>query len=121
MNKRQITKYAIYIVAVLSATLINEYFIKYVRKHIDLQGYLLVLIDMLIVILIFAPAFALVSKYTKKLSKVYLKTSKKVSSSKNGTLLGFTIAFLILFVLFALLRHNINVITDVERVFSNKV
>ena len=113
MNNRKITKYAIYTVAVLSATLINEFIIKYVKKHVDQQGYILVLIDMLIVVLIFAPAFALVSNYTKKISKAYLKTSKKMSSN-NGILLGFIVAIIILFILFASLRHNISVIKDLK-------
>ena len=83
-----------------------------------MHGYLLVIVDMLIVILIFAPAFTFVSKYTKKLSKVYVKTSKKISNSKNGNLLGFAVALIILFILFAYLRHNINVIEDLKTIFS---
>ncbi|WP_025739549.1 hypothetical protein [Aquimarina pacifica] len=118
MNKRKFTQYAIYAVAVLCAALINEYIIRYVKKHIDQQGYLLVLIDMLIIVLIFAPAFALVGKYTKKLSKSYLKTSKKISNSSNGTLLGFTVAIIILFILYANLRHNINVLSDIKGILS---
>ncbi|MFC5044895.1 hypothetical protein ACFSTE_21455 [Aquimarina hainanensis] len=119
MNNRILTKYAIYTVAVLSATLINEYIIKYVKKHIDLQGYLLVLMDMLVVVLIFAPAFALVSEYTKKISKAYIKTSKKVSSNnRSGITLGFLAALIILFILFALLRHNIHVINDLKKIIS---
>lgn len=114
MNKRLLTKSAIYAIAVLSATLINGFVINYVKKHIHEQGYLLVLIDMAIVILIFAPAFALVSKYTKKISSVYLKTSKKITRTKNGNLLGFSVAIIILFILFAYLRHHINVITDLK-------
>ncbi len=115
MNNRKITKYAIYAVAVLCAALINEHIIKYVKKHIDQQGYLLVLIDMAIVVLIFAPAFALVTKYTKKLSQVYLKTSRKFSSSnKNGMFWGFAIAIFILFLLYAHLRHNLDVIEDLK-------
>lgn len=116
MNNKKLTQYAIYAVAVLCAALINQHIIKYVKKHIDQDGYLLVVIDMAIVVLIFAPAFALVNKYTKKLSQAYLKTSKKISSTnKNGTLLGFTIAIFILFILYASLRHNINVIDDLKK------
>ncbi|MDY8138044.1 hypothetical protein [Aquimarina sp. 2201CG5-10] len=114
MSNRRTTKYAIYAVAVLCAALINEYIIKYVKKHIDVQGYLLVLVDMLIIVLIFAPAFALVNTYTKKLSKAYIKTSKKFSSNKNGILIGFTVAIIILFILFAHLRHNLSVIRDLK-------
>lgn len=118
MNNRKTTKYAIYTVAVLSAALINEFILKYVKKHIDQQGYLLVLIDMLVIILIFAPAFALVTNYAKKISKVYLKTSKKLSSRNNGILLGFIVAVIILFILYANLRHNINVINDLKVLIS---
>ncbi|WP_282080737.1 hypothetical protein [Aquimarina algiphila] len=117
-NNRQSTKYAIYAVAVLSAALINGFILKYVKRHIDQQGYLLVLIDMLVVVLIFAPAFALVTSYAKKLSKVYLKTSKKLSNRNNGMLLGFIVAIIILFILYANLRHNINVINDLKALIS---
>lgn len=118
MSNRQSTKYAIYAVAVLSAALINEYILKYVKKHIDQQGYLLVLIDMLVIVLIFAPAFALVTNYAKKISKAYLKTSKKISSKNNGIFLGFIVAILILFILYANLRHNINVINDLKALIT---
>ena len=114
MFNRKLTKYAIYSIAVLSATLINQYIISYIKQYIHMHGYLLVIADMLVVILIFAPAFTLVSKYTKKMSAAYMKTSKKVSNNKNGTLLGLLIAIGILFVLFALLRHNIDVIADLK-------
>ena len=114
MNKRTLTKYCIYTVAILSATLINEFIVKYIKTFIHEKGYLLVLIDMLVVLLIFAPAFGLVSTYTKKISNVYIKTSKKVGTSNNGLWLGFLIAFGILFLLFAHLRHHIDIRTDLQ-------
>jgi len=121
MNTKKLTKYSIYAVAVLSAALINEQISKYVKQRIDQQGYILVLIDMLIIVLIFAPAFALVNKYTKKISKVYLKTSKKLSiHNKNGILLAFTIAIFILFLLYAHLRHHLDVIEDVKVIIPLK-
>ena len=79
-----------------------------------MHGYWLVLVDMIVVVLIFAPAFTLVSKYTKKMSAAYMKTSKKVSNNKNGTLFGLGVAIAVLFILFALLRHNIDVIADLK-------
>jgi len=86
MKIKKLTKYTIYAVAVLSAALINEQISKYVKQHIDQQGYILVLIDMGIIVLIFAPAFGLVNKYTKKISQVYLKTSRKKGlNPKNYT------------------------------------
>ncbi len=114
MNNRQLTKFAIYAIAVLCAALINEFVIKYVKNHIREQGYLLVIMDMLVIVLIFAPAFALVSKYTKKLSKTYIKTSKKVTNNKNGNLLGFLVAIIILFLLFAHVRYHLDVIQDLK-------
>ncbi len=118
MSKRHSTKYAIYIVAVLTAALINGFILNYVKKHINQQGYILVLIDMLVVILIFAPAFALVTNYAKKLSKVYIRTSRKLSSRKNGIFLGFVIATIILFILYAQLRHGLHVIDDLKALIS---
>ena len=118
VNKRTLTKYCIYTVAVLSATLINEFIVKYIKTLVHERGYLLVLIDMLIVLLIFAPAFGLVSTYTKKISNVYIKTSKKVGTSNNGLWLGFLVAFGILFVSFAYLRHHIDVIHDLQLVLN---
>ena len=115
MANRQFTKGAIYAVAVLSAALINEFIRNYVKKYIDVQGYVLVLIDMAILVLIFAPAFALVNKYTKKLSKAYLKTSKKLSTRNRGTLIGFLIAIVILFILFAKMRHGLDAIQDLKK------
>ena len=115
MNTRTFTKYAAYIVAVLSATLINQYILKFISKYIHVHGYLLVLVDMALIVLIFAPAFAVVSGLTKKASKVYIKTSKKVSSnSRSGVVFGFTIAFIILFILFAMSRHGMDVIRDIK-------
>ncbi|MBP2833655.1 hypothetical protein J8281_15775 [Aquimarina sp. U1-2] len=116
MNNRKRTQYAVFAVAALCAALINQYIIKYVKAHINQQGYVLVLLDMIIVVLIFAPAFALVTKYTKKLSQTYLKTSKRFSSKRsNGTFLGFIIAIFILFILYANIRHDINVIEDLTK------
>ncbi|MFD0862203.1 hypothetical protein ACFQ1M_08275 [Sungkyunkwania multivorans] len=119
MNRRTLSKYAIYSIAVLSAALINGLVIDYVRRHIDQKGYLLVLIDMLIVVLIFAPTFALVAKYTKKLSRVYIYSSNKLSSTKNGRFVGFAIALIALFVLYALLRHNIDVLDRLKTMISS--
>lgn len=112
------TKYAVFIVAALIAALINGLITKYVHQHIDQKGYMLVLIDMLAVVLIFAPIFAFVSKYTKKLSTVYLKTSKKVSGNKKSILLGFTVALILLFVLYATYRHNLHVLRDLKNLLS---
>ena len=114
MTRRQITNYAVFIIAALVAALINGLITKYVHQHIDQNGYTLVLIDMLAVILIFAPIFAIVSKYTKKLSTVYLRTSKRVSGNKKSILLGFTAALILLFILYAVYRHNLNVLQDLK-------
>ena len=113
MLKRKILKYSIYAIAILSATLINQLIVDYIKQNIHLHGYLLVLADMLVVLIIFTPAFTLVSKYTKKISAAYVKTSKKVNT-KNGNVFAVLIALALLFVFFAMLRHNINVINDLK-------
>lgn len=120
MLKRKFTKYGMYAIAVLTATLINQLIVSYIKKNIHLNGYLLVIVDMLVVLIIFTPAFSLVSKYTKKISAAYLKTSKKVTHSKNGRLMGILVALAILFAFFALLRHDINVIADIENLAFTK-
>ena len=118
MNRRQFNKYATYSIAVLTATLINQLVVEYIKSFIHEKGYLLVLIDMLVIILVFAPIFTLVSKYTKKISAGYVKTSKHLSKKGNNALVGFIIAFIILFVLFALKRHHLDVIAELRMRFG---
>jgi len=121
MKKRNFAKLSVYTIAILSATLINQYIIDLIEEHIEVKGYTLVFIDMLIVVCVFSPAFNIVSKYTKKISTAYFRTSKSLSSNYIGVLIGVAAALFFLFTLFALRRHNIDVIQDLGYlVVSNK-
>lgn len=113
MSLAKSTKYATIIISVLTASLINEYVVKLINSYYKDSTYASVLIGMAVTILIFVPMFGLVGKWISKASKSYLKASKKVAKkSSNGLIFGFLIAFVILFVLFAKIRHNIDVITN---------
>jgi len=120
MNKRKFTKYAVYTIAILSAYLINQLIIDFISKRVHEHGYFLVLVDMLIIVLIFAPAFSIVSKYTKKLSSLYIKTSNKLTGNFSGTIVWFLIAFGMLFIFFAITKYNIDVFNDFKR-WVNKI
>ncbi len=114
MKTSTLTKYASYAIAVLTATLLNQLILSYVKNHISQQGYWLVLIDMAVVVLIFAPAFAIVVHFSKKFSNAYLKTSKKVGrSSRKGVLWGILCAGIILFACYAYYRHGLNIVADI--------
>ena len=114
MKTSTLTKYASYAIAVLTATLLNQFILNYVKRHISQQGYWLVLIDMAVVVLVFAPAFAMVVHFTKKFSSAYIKTSKKAgSSSRKGVILGIIIGGIVLFSCYAYYRHGLNVLHDV--------
>jgi len=113
MSLTKSTKYAAIVISVLTASLINEYVVKSVNSYYKDVTYLSVLVGMAITVLIFVPMFGLVGKWIGKASKSYLKASKKVAKkSSNGLFFGFLIAFAILFVLFAKIRHNIDVLTN---------
>ena len=115
MKTTQLTKYATYAIAVLTATLLNQFILKFVKAKLPYHGYWLVLIDMASVVLIFAPAFAIVVYFTKKFSVAYLKTSKKVGkSNRKGILLGCWIAGLLLFFCYAYYRHGLNPWFDIK-------
>ena len=113
MKTSTLTKYASYAIAILTATLLNQFILQYVKKHISQQGYILVLIDMAVVVLVFAPVFGLIVHFSKKFSSAYIKTSKKVgSTSRKGTILGIIVAGIILFACYAYYRHGLNLVQD---------
>jgi len=119
MNKRVFIKFSIYAIAILSATLINQYIIDYIKQFINVQGYLFVAIDMFIVVTIFAPAFYLVSKYTKKVSVAYFRTTRKITSDFSGVIIGVASALILLFILFSIRRHQLNIIKDIGHLLSS--
>ena len=117
MNTRTLTKYSIYAITVLGATLLNGLILEYVKKRLEQQGYLLVLMDMLVVIIVFTPIFGIVGDYMKKFSKAYIKTSKKAAnSSRKGLLIGLALAMMLLFALYAYFRHDLDLFQDVQKI-----
>ena len=115
MGLAKSTKYATIVISILSASLINEYVVKLINSYYKESTYKSVLIGMAVTILVFVPMFGFVGKWIGKASKTYLKASKKVAKkSSNGLFFGFLIAFAILFVLFANIRHNIDVFSDLR-------
>lgn len=106
------TKYATIIISVLTASLVNEYVVKWVNSYYKEPTYTSVLVGMGVTVLIFVPLFGLFGKWINSASKVYLKKSKKVASNSGiGLLIGFLIAFAVLFVFFAKVRHGLDVIS----------
>jgi uncharacterized protein YacL len=115
MRLAKSTKYATIVISVLTASLVNEYVVKLINSYYKEATYKSVFIGMAVTILVFVPMFGLVGKWISRASKTYLKASKKVAKkSSNGLFFGFLIAFLILFVLFAKIRHNIDVFSDLR-------
>jgi len=119
MNKRDFIKFSIYAIAILSATIINQYIIDFVKQYITVKGYIFVAVDMLIVVTIFAPAFTLVSKYTQKVSNAYFRTTKKFSSDFSGVIIAVAAALFLLFILFSVRRHQLNVIKDIGHLLTS--
>ena len=110
------TKYATIIISVLTASLVNEYIVKWVNSYYKEPTYTSVLIGMGVTVIIFVPLFGLVGKWINAASKVYLKKSKKVASNSGiGLLLGFLTAFVVLFIMFAKIRHGLDFIAYIKR------
>jgi uncharacterized protein YacL len=115
MSLTKSTKYATIVISVLTASLINEYVVKLINSYYKENTYVSVLIGMAVTVLVFVPMFGFVGKWIGKASKTYLKASKKVAKkSSNGLFFGFLIAFVILFILFAKIRHQIDVLANID-------
>lgn len=113
MNLRTQTKYAVYIISVLTASFMRMLISKIISKYIPEGTYLSVLIDMLIIILVFIPIIRLIEKFVKRATNEYLKTAKNISSNRRkGLRWALAIAFLALFILFALVKYELNFILD---------
>lgn len=78
MLKRKILKYSIYAIAILSATLINQLIVDYIKQNIHLHGYLLVLADMLVVLIILPLLSHWFLNTPKKYRLLTLKLLKKL-------------------------------------------
>ena len=111
MLLRKTSKYAVVIISVLIASLLNEYIIKHLNEYYKDKTYLSILITMLVTVFVFVPMYGITSKLTQRFSKAYLKRSKGISkNSWIGLILGFLIAFVILFVFYGFVRHNVDVL-----------
>lgn len=119
MKLTKTTKYATLIISILTASLVNEYLVRFINSYYKEGTYLSVLIGMLVTVLVFVPMFGFVKSLMDKASKSYLKASKKIAKKNStGLFIGFVVAFAILFVLFANIRHNIDVIGNLTAVLK---
>ena len=120
MSTQKLTKYAIFALTILIASLISDYLVKYISVEFVDRSYKGVAIEMCIIILVYYPAFTIIEKFVLKASKEYVKTSKKaVKSSNFGLLIGFGIAVLILFYFFAKVKHNMDLFEDLKNMLFN--
>ena len=110
---RKLSKFVIFAITILFATLVKDYIIKILNDHID-KGLIGVLIIMAVTLAIYYPLFTFVDKYVKKLAEGYVKGAKgAVKSSINGLLIGFIIAMLIVFSFGAYIWFDINIIDTI--------
>ena len=112
MNKRKLTTYAVVIVTILAAKLLEEYILKKLPNLRNFGNpYKSAAMRMLVMVFIFYPAFMLLRKFIEYASKHYFKVSKKLSgNSFYGLFFGFIIALLIMYVLFMRVWYNIEII-----------
>ena len=112
MNKRKLTTYAVVVVTILAAKLLEEYVLKKLPNLRNFGNpYKSVAMRMLVMVFIFYPVFMVLNKFVEYASKHYFKISKKLSgSSFSGLVVGFIIAMLIMYLLFAKLWYNIEII-----------
>lgn len=119
MNLHKATKYAALIISILSASLVNEFVVKYIKSYYQEHTYQSVLIGMLVTVIVFVPLFSFLGKWINKASKSYVKTGKKVASnSRTGLWISFLIAMIVLFVLFAEIRHDLHPIEDLKQLIK---
>lgn len=114
MDLRKETKYGVYAISVLIASFMRLFLSKIISNYIPEGTYLSVLIDMLIIILVFIPVIRIIEKLTKKATTKYLDTAKKATkrNKRVGLYIALSTAFFIMFILFALVKYDLNVFTD---------
>ena len=69
MNLHKATKYAALIISILSASLVNEFVVKYIKSYYQEHTYQSVLIGMLVTVIVFVPLFSFLGKWINKASK----------------------------------------------------
>lgn len=115
MSTQKLTKYVIFTLTVLIASLLSNYLTELATKNFVEHSYKGVAIEMILIVIIYYPAFILLESIITKISKQYVKNSKKaIKSSSFGLLISFGIALLVLFYLFAKLNHNLDLIKDIQ-------
>lgn len=107
MKTRTVNKYAVFIITILLATLVEDLIIDFIGHYYKEKTIKAVLIDMLVVVLVYIPVLGLLSSYIERLSKGYLKTTKKVGTGNRGLYFGILAALVVLFFLYARYRHEI--------------
>ncbi len=113
MSTQKLTKYAIFALTILIASLLSDYLVQLISDKFVDHSYQGVAIEMCIVVIVYYPAFTLIEKLVLQVSKKYVSSSKKaVKSSNFGLLIGFGVAVLILFYFFAKIKHNMDLIED---------
>ena len=114
---QKLTKYAIFALTVLIASLLSDYLVDLISSEFVDHSYKGVAIEMCIIIIVYYPAFTIIEKLVLQASKKYVISSKKaVKSSSFGLLIGFVIAVLVLFYLFAKMKHSCRYIICISSV-----
>jgi len=112
---KTLNKLAIFMISVLAAELLSEYFMDYIlglKKNTN--PYVDTLIGMGVVVFIFFPLLTFFEKYLKLITADYLKhTKKSVKTGLIGYVFGVGIALLVLYHFYLLYWHNINLLKAV--------
>lgn len=110
MFLRKYTRFVVFTVSILIATLISEALIVWLASESD---YKTIAIRMMVVVLIYVPLMNFLDAYIKKSAQQYANQSKKFGKSRLlGLTIGFIVILLILFCLFALVLADKNAIAD---------
>ncbi len=118
MFLRKYTKFVVYVITILSATLISEWLIT-LLEGVAL-GYLYVALRMAVFVLVYFPLLTFFEGYIKKVTQRYARESKKAAkSSFFGLTIGFVLALFILFALYAMVLIDKNVFVDIKNWFTN--
>lgn len=109
-------KYAIIIITILLAELLNAYAFVILSHYKDSRHpYQSVAISMVIAVVIFYPAFKFIEKYLKGFSNKYMQKSRKfIGSSFFSALIAFILALFLLFMAFANLWYDVNPMADLR-------
>lgn len=115
---KKYTKFVVYVITILTATLISEWLITLLGGVAT--GYKYVAIRMAVFVLVYFPLISFFEGYIQKLTQKYAKESKKAAkSSLLGLTLGFALALFILFALYCMVFNVGNVFVDIKNWFTS--